>query len=288
MAPQTAAAPLSSRWLYAQPYYVLNGIVCASWLLWRSVLPGAEWVIEEGSGSVFATREKEVCMLVGFALMSKVRRASSTHEFLAKCFLYGKVGLACLCYSASVASVALCGAVYAALFALVPVPRFAGAEHVEVLDGDSFARTAARRGDPDKYAPVTVVLLTASWHDGCTAVEPLFCSLAAQYASSRRKFAKIDVAAHAHVAKRYGVDLGVRSKQLPTFALFYAGDLQRRLPYFDESKPDAVVATRYTRASLESFFLLKTQPKDVVAKLKKIKRDQDRAAAAAPPPKKGA
>lgn len=270
------AAGGADAWLYAQPYYVLNGAVVASWALWRAVLPGADFVTADGSGSVFATREKEVVMLVGFALLSKVRRASSTHEFLAKCFLYGKLGLVCLLYGANYAAVAVALAAYAAMFALVATPRFAGADAVAVLDGDGFARTCARKGDPaDKTAPVTLVLFTAGWHDGCTAVEPLFCSLAAQYASSRRKFAKVDVATFAHVAKRYDIDLGVRSAQLPTFALFYGGDLQRRLPYFDKDRPEKVVRTRFTRASLAHFFLLTTAPKDVVAKLKKINRDKD-------------
>ena len=68
--------------LYSQPFYVANGLVVASWGLLRFILPGTEWVTHDGSGALFETREKEILMLVGFALLSKVRKSTSTHEFL--------------------------------------------------------------------------------------------------------------------------------------------------------------------------------------------------------------
>lgn len=199
-------------------------------------------------------------------------------------FLYGKIALACLLYHSNVAALALALSVYAGLFTLVSTPRFAGAEAVEVLDADTFAARCTKKpgvGGPDRMAPVTIVAFTASWADSCSHAEPLFCSLAAQYSSDRRKFATIDVATFSHIARRFDIDLGVRSKQLPTFALFYGGELQRRLPYFNKDKPGEVVRTRFTRASLAQYFMMGIPPKDCVARLKKINKDKAELAAKA-------
>ena len=264
-----------------QPYYLINVAAVLVWLPARYTLPGVWMIRSQGTGQFMMTREKEIWSLIGFAVMGKLRRASSTHEMMAKSFLFGKLAVGLCFLACNWVALALFACVCSTIFALVPAPTFAGKEHVAVLDGDSFTKACCRSGAGDRMAPVTLVAFTASWCDACTHAEPLFCSLAAQYSSERRKVATIDVGTHAHVANRYDIDLGVRTKQLPTFALFHGGKLHRRLPYFDRAKlPDAkvVVKTRFTRESLAKFFLLDLPVKDVVAKLKKI--DQDQAAAA--------
>ena len=258
---------------YLQPYYVANGLVCVAWLPLRYVLPETWRVCEPGSGSFLMTREKEVFALIGFAVMGKLRRATSSHEFLSKVFLYGKTALGLLLFMTFWPGLAVAFAAFMTL-ALVPAPVFPGADKVEILDGDAFARRCCRPPpEEDRMAPVFVVAFVASWCDACTHADPLFCSLAAEHASVRRKFVSVDVATFAHLAKRFDIDVSVRTRQLPTFALFYGGKLQRRLPYFDRAKlPDkkVVVKTRFTRESLAKYFLLDLAVKDAVAKLKKI------------------
>ena len=67
--------------------------------------------------------------------------------------------------------------------------------------------------------------------------------------------------------------------------MFHNGVLQRRLPYFDKDKlPDqkVVVKTRFTRDSLESFFLLNLREKDALKKLKTIQAMKKEGGAGAP------
>lgn len=76
------------------------------------------------------------------------------------------------------------------------------------------------------------------------------------------------------------IDVGIRSKQLPTFVMFYDGEEQRRLPYFDRADAKKVVATRFTRPSLQSFFFLDLSSKDALKKLGRAKDARERAGGA--------
>ena len=102
----------------------------------------------------------------------------------------------------------------------------------------------------------------------------MFCGLAADYAGSKRLFGSIDVARYPEIAKRYDVDLGVRSLQLPSYLLFRDGVLCRRLPYFDRNDATKVVRTRFTRQSMESFFLLNVKASEAARRLEKIEKNR--------------
>lgn len=266
------ASGLLEQW--AQPYYVVNGAVLASWLVLRLVLPGASRLTE--TGSFMGTKEFEILGLCGFATLGKVRRASSTHEFATKVFLYGKVCMGLLLYRTSWVALGAYLCVLAVLFVRLPPPTFAGEECIVEVDSQRLRNEilAPFRG-PDKSTPLWVVMLTAEWCETCTLAMPLYCSLAAEHSSTRRKFARVDVARHYDVAQLLGVDVSHRTRQLPTFLLVHDGNERRRLPFVQDGK---VVKTRFTRESLGKYFALDRPPKDVIAQFKTL--DAAKAAAA--------
>jgi len=181
---------------FAQPYYVLNGALVVSWAVLRSILPGAAAIKKETSGSWFSTRETEIVMLVGFALLSKAKRSSSSHEFASKVFMFGKTAvLLCLWYSSWVAFGAY-AALMALVFTVVPTPSFAGTEHVEDMTTAAFEARVLRDGAQDKAGIVWVVMFGADWCEPCTNALPLFASLAQQFKSRRRQFARVHVDKH--------------------------------------------------------------------------------------------
>lgn len=239
---------------WCQPYYTVNFGVILSYALVRQLLPGAI-SLRTHSGAWFATQEREIFMLVGFGLLSKARRATSLHEYIYKISLYGKVAIGlCLARSQSYGALALYICLLSFLFAVLPIPRFAGSELVDSYDAARFAERVLRLPQkPDTQHPMWLVMFTASWCESCLHVTPLFCSLAAQHSSTRRKFVMIDVADNPTIARRFNIDTSYKTLQLPTFALFYAGREKLRLPYFQGNK---IVKTRFTRDSLQSFFLL--------------------------------
>jgi thiol-disulfide isomerase/thioredoxin len=263
-----------------QKYYIFNALASISWLYLRDVVPGAELVCVPGSGAyLFETKEREVYMLVGLALLGKLRRANSLHEGCTKLFWYGKLAVGmCLLHCEFIPVFALACAAGALLHVLVPPPLFFGSENVVDLDDATFPSFALNKED----GTLKLVQLTCSWHDGAEALIPLFCGLAADYAGPKRVFASVDVARHPDIATRFNVDLGVRSQQLPTYLLFRNGELQRRLPYFDRSDGTTVVRTRFTRASMESFFLLDVPAAEAARRLKVISSNKGKGPAPAP------
>ncbi|KAJ1445407.1 hypothetical protein M885DRAFT_550006 [Pelagophyceae sp. CCMP2097] len=255
---------------FAQPYYVLNGALVVSWAVLRSILPGAAAIKKETSGSWFSTRETEIVMLVGFALLSKAKRSSSSHEFASKVFMFGKTAvLLCLWYSSWVAFGAY-AALMALVFTVVPTPSFAGTEHVEDMTTAAFEARVLRDGAQDKAGIVWVVMFGADWCEPCTNALPLFASLAQQFKSRRRQFARVHVDKHPSLAARFVIDTSYKTKQLPTFILFHGGRELKREPLFNAATKQ-VTKHRLSRDSLEKYFLLTSAPKDVVAHFKNLR-----------------
>ena len=54
------------------------------------------------------------------------------------------------------------------------------------------------------------------------------------YASPRRRFARVDLERFPEIAREFGIDTSLLTKQLPTIALFYRGREVRRLPSFND------------------------------------------------------
>lgn len=266
----TVRSNLWRQW--SQPYYVVNMTIVLSWAFLRQVLPGAQRLRSE-PGSWFATQEREVFMLVGFGLLSKVRRATSLHEYVYKITLYGKVALGlCLARSQSFGFLAFYLCLLSFLFVALPTPRFSGSEFVQDLDAARFVEKVLRRTDDKDDAPLWLVMFYADWCETCAHATPLFCSLAAQHSSKRRIFATVDVAANPTVARRFNIDTSYRTLQLPTFVLFYSGREKRRLPFFQDNK---IVKTKFARHSLQSYFLLDQSVHKATLILHKV--DQDHA-----------
>ena len=124
-----------------QPYYIINAWASLSWLWLRTVVPGAELVCVPGSGAyLFETKEREVYMLVGLALLGKLRRANSLHECMTKIFWYGKLAVGMCLLHCDV--IVICGSVCrGALDSFIPPPTF-GSEKVEILDERTFPRSS--------------------------------------------------------------------------------------------------------------------------------------------------
>ncbi|KAJ8609170.1 hypothetical protein CTAYLR_008411 [Chrysophaeum taylorii] len=261
-------------WWWCQAYYLVNIAILGSWAYLRTVVPGNIREVREGHW--FQTQEREVFLLVGFGLLAKARRASSLHEYAYKIFLYGKVAIGlCLARCGNYALLALYAAVLAATFVFLPTPSFPGHQYVDTFDAARFAEHVLRIPNDQKSAPLWLVMFSADWCETCALAQPLFCSLAAEHTSRRRKFALIDVSKNPTIARRFNIDVSHKTLQLPTFALFFAGREKLRLPYFDEA--NRVVKTKFARSALQSFFLLDTPVKDAVATIKR--RDAQKAQA---------
>lgn len=251
---------------WVQAYYVVNFLVLMSWAPLRLFLPGSE--ILQSQGAWFATKEREVFMLVGFGLLAKARRASSMYEYCFRIFLYGKVAIfLCLVRAENFVAMGLFLCLLSFLFVALPTPTFAGAELVEHFDNPSLFTETVLRQSQNKDDPIFIVMFTAEWCESCGHAMPLFCSLAAESTSRRRKFVAIDVGRFPNVGRRFKINLDFTTKQLPTFALFFQGSEYRRLPYFDQQ--DKVVKTKFSRESLHAFFLLNKPVKDAVIHLRR-------------------
>ena len=128
---------------------------------------------------------------------------------------------------------------YLVLFLSCRPPAYTGRNNLIELTETSFRRrvrdaTAVVDGGDggDKKAVSWLVFLYADWQKNSHWHLPMFAKLSLQFASPKLRFGKLDLSRHPGVAADCNIDVGARSKQLPSMILFTGGRERARLPDF--------------------------------------------------------
>lgn len=78
-----------------------------------------------------------------------------------------------------------------------------------------------------------IITFYTVWNPLCTSFAPIFAKLSSDYFLDNLKFGKVDVGRYPEAAKKYKIDDGSLSKQLPTIILFQDGKETMRRPVTD-------------------------------------------------------
>lgn len=99
---------------------------------------------------------------------------------------------------------------------LLPEPTYSGPEAVTYFRG---AQGLIEEMQRDKKTTWIVEFYTV-WNPACVTFAPVFSKLSNTYALDNLKFGKVDVGRYPDAGKKYHVNDGAMSKQLPTVILF--------------------------------------------------------------------
>ena len=107
-----------------------------------------------------------------------------------------------------------------------PEPIYRGPEMVTYFRGPHLEEELQR----DKRI-TWVITFFAAWSPPCVTFSSVFAELSNDYTLENLKFGKIDVSKFPDVGKKFNVDSGSFSKQLPTLILFKDGKEEMRKPF---------------------------------------------------------
>eukprot|EP01016_Furgasonia_blochmanni_P039842 TRINITY_DN5002_c0_g2_i1.p1 TRINITY_DN5002_c0_g2~~TRINITY_DN5002_c0_g2_i1.p1 ORF type:complete len:159 (-),score=30.71 TRINITY_DN5002_c0_g2_i1:446-922(-) len=113
--------------------------------------------------------------------------------------------------------------------------------------------------DPNvRFEDVDSVLVEfyVDWADTCQDTKPIWAELSVKYSTKKMRFAEVNIGLkeNEELAKKYRINTGVMSKQLPTLALFENGEEYLRFPPIDEQTGRSAKVVKYDKTALVKYF----------------------------------
>ncbi|KAJ8984106.1 hypothetical protein NQ317_017315 [Molorchus minor] len=169
-----------------------------------------------------------ILLIIVIAMRTRKAGSVSMVNYLSSSFIYSKVANLILWFNLDF----LMGIVYGIIFILgalvLPEPTYSGPDNVIYFRGlqDLDEELAKNKN-------TWLVAFYAVWNPACVTFAPIFAKLSCEYNLSNLKFGKVDVGRYPEAGKKYHVDSGSLSRQLPTIILFQEGKEVIRRPMAD-------------------------------------------------------
>ncbi|MES1913252.1 MAG: hypothetical protein MHM6MM_005459 [Cercozoa sp. M6MM] len=166
--------------------------------------------------------ESQVLLAIVMVAVSRIMKSDSWRERVQSLVSLLRLAVCALTLAISYKIGAIYIAVFAALFFLVPPPKYQGPSQVHSLtaeDLDSLLKTS--KND-------TALCLYATWHPDCDKFEETFAKVSQKLGSEALTLAKFDVGHNPPYAKRFQVDISATSRSLPTILFLRQGQEVRR------------------------------------------------------------
>jgi len=213
-----------------RPYYVVNIVLCLSFLVLKTVMPFCSMLfpIKEDSCEL-DMRENEVLFFLLIVVMMRSRKTGSTGtaaSYLSSGFVYAKVANLILFFRADPRY----GLVYLLLFILqailLPEPTYKGPEKIIYFRSNGLKEELELRADGLTW----VVAFYAAWSPACINFAPVFSKISSAYNLPNLKFGKIDVGRYPEVGDEHHINTSPLTRQLPTVIMFQDGKETGRVP----------------------------------------------------------
>eukprot|EP00823_Brevimastigomonas_motovehiculus_P006484 TRINITY_DN5375_c0_g1_i1.p1 TRINITY_DN5375_c0_g1~~TRINITY_DN5375_c0_g1_i1.p1 ORF type:complete len:268 (+),score=21.28 TRINITY_DN5375_c0_g1_i1:98-901(+) len=209
---------------FTQPFFVLNFILllffCVARLLF--VTPPS-WLQMHDFGSM--NREQQVFILLVGSLVLKYRKALNFEDFLSSSLWFAKITCGAILMSCDYRV----GSWFLILALLI---SFLVRRRETIVPTRVFSIEYRKFPDVvlgDKSGCSWVVMFYALWSDECISFAPTFSTLSTRFASTRLKFARVDLTDDSDgFAEKYHIDIGAFSRGLPCLLCFKNGQLDTR------------------------------------------------------------
>lgn len=218
--------------LLSKPYYWVNIFLSFSYMLAKKT-PGVCHYLFSTKEDIceFGGREVEILFFLAIIVMIRSRKTGSVTmiNYLTSSFIYTKVANLILWAVADVLYGVIFLIAFVVLAMLIPEPTYKGPEHVTYFrNAQIFEEELAR----DKRVTWIICFYTA-WNPSCVNFASIFSQLSSEYYLENLKFGKIDVGRFPDSARKYTINDGSLSRQLPTIILFKQGKEVDRRPSYD-------------------------------------------------------
>jgi thiol-disulfide isomerase/thioredoxin len=236
-------------------YYVVNALFLASFALVRTggVLRHTEYL--ETNTFLGFDREYQLYFMLALTLALKWRRAATMDQFLGDAFMISKCLVLLLCYTCEWRATLWYTAAALVTFVTCTQMEYAGPNRVTYLRTLQFEDRVEQATDPEHEY---VVEFFTTWADNCVQFSSLFAHLSLRFATPSLSFVKVDIGINPRLGDKYGIDMSVRSKMLPTLMLFRGGKPVQdfRLPVVKDDDAKKVVRATMSEEVVTRFFEL--------------------------------
>ncbi|KAL5280621.1 TMX2 family protein [Megaselia abdita] len=222
--------------LLAKPYYWVNIFMSLSYMAAKKT-PGLCHYLFANKEEMceFGGRETEILFFLAIIVMIRSRKTGSVTmiNYLTSSFIYTKVANLILWSIADVLYGVIFLIAFVVLAMVVPEPTYKGPEHVTYFrNAQSFEEELTR----DKRVTWIICFYTA-WNPSCVNFASIFSQISSEYHLENLRFGKIDVGRFPESARKYNINDGSLSRQLPTVILFkQAKEVDRRPSYDSKGK----------------------------------------------------
>jgi len=216
------------RQLFGHPYYLVNLLLCFSFLILKLTSPLCDYLFAVGPEQCeLDMRETEILFFLLVVIMIRSRKTGSTTmiAYLSSGFMYAKVANLILFFLSD----PRLGLVFLICFLLqgmlLPEPTYKGPENIVYFRGNTMQEEIT------KDRKVTwLIAFYAAWSPACINFAHIYSKLSNDYSTPHLKFGKVDVGRYADLAEEYHINTSSLSRQLPTVILFQEGKEVGRVP----------------------------------------------------------
>nr|XP_022343297.1 thioredoxin-related transmembrane protein 2 homolog [Crassostrea virginica] len=225
-------------------HLVTNILLAISYYILKVNRPICEYLFDD---CFLELKEWEWLTFLGCIIVIKCRKQGTFLEYMSTACMFAKFLNAVMMFKAS----PIYGFVYVLILILhtvvLPRPVYQGPEYVTYFRGPHLQEELER----DKRI-TWIITFYAAWSPQSVTFAPIFSEISSQYHLDNLKFGKIDVSRYPDVGKKYNVDSGSWSKQLPTVIVFENGKETNRKPFI--SPKGTVVRYKFSKDGVISDF----------------------------------
>lgn len=250
-----------------KPYYIFNILISLSYIICRRT-PGICNYLFAVEECELDGRETEILFFLVIVVMIRSRKTGSVTmiNYLSSSFIYTKVANLILWFYADF----IMGIIFAIAFILMglllPEPAYSGPDNVIYFRGAGSLEEELGR---DKRT-VWVVAFYTVWNPACVNFAPIFAKLSMEFGLDNLKFGKVDVGRYPDAGKKYYVNDGSLSKQLPTMVVFKENKEVDRRPMIDSK--GKITTFLFSDENIKAAFDLKNLYDSCKSELKKPKQ----------------
>lgn len=218
---------LKSVYRYFKPiltkHYISNILLSVSYLILKTLPPFCEWLFDD---CALDLKEWELLTFLGCIIVMKNRKQAAAIQYIGTVCLFSKILAGYMFFKTNSVYGIVFGIVCLIQMIVLPKPVYTGPEKIIYFRGPHLEDELQR----DKRI-TWVIGFYAAWSPPCVAFSSIFAELSNDYSLDNLKFGKIDVSKFCDVGKKFNIETGSFSKQLPTLILFKDGKEDMRKPY---------------------------------------------------------
>ncbi|XP_022901047.1 thioredoxin-related transmembrane protein 2 homolog [Onthophagus taurus] len=234
-----------------RPYYLINIALSLSYLISKKIPVLCEYLFQAEECELDG-RETEILFFLLIVITLRTRKSGRVNmiSYLSASFIYTKIANLILWFYADFVMGIIYGVVFIFTALILPEPTYSGPNRVIY-----FRDLKSLEDELKDKNTIWLIEFYTVWSPSCIDFAPIYSELSYKFSLDNLKFGKLDVGRFPEAARKYRINDGSLSKQLPTLILFRDGEESERRPLIDAK--NKVVKFNFSEETVRGAFDIK-------------------------------